>query len=309
MAQESEGEECERASAHRTDGLSRGTTREPPRVRSVPDKPYPELPWVVGELVAGIENELAENLIGAYVVGSLATGDFDLESDVDFLVVTKEEVKDEVVRLLEAMHSRIHGLGCYAAQHLEGSYISHSLLNQSEAVGVQPVWYLDNGSTTFERSVHDNKWHVRWVLRERGITLVGPEATSLLDPIPVEAMRAEVAATMRLVADDFAAAIDGPLDFWTSRFGQSFAVLGYCRMLHTLQTGAVESKFAGMNWARQALDPAWAGLIQRAWEERKGVRHGVKIRQHADPRALTDTLEFIPCAVRESERGHLTGPL
>jgi hypothetical protein len=286
------------------DRQSHRVAQEPLRTQDIPSVPYPELPSVLTELVTGIEKELGANLIGVYLVGSLATGDFDLDSDVDFLVVTKEEPTDETVRSLQSMHARIHSLGCYPAQHLEGSYISFNLLNRSESVGVQPVWYLDNGSTTLERSVHDNQWHVRWVLRECSIPLVGPQASSLLGPVPVEAIRAEISATMRLIADVFTAEINGPLTFWTSRFGQSFAVLSYCRMLYTLQTGIVRSKFAAMKWAMQALDPAWAGLILGAWEEREGVRHCVKIRQHADPQALRDTLEFIRYAVRESERNN-----
>lgn len=303
MAHELSSQEYKKISAPKTDPLSFRTTHEPLHLENIPSVHYPELPSVLSEFVAGVENELAENLVGAYLVGSLATGDFDLDSDVDFLVVTKDELTDEAVRSLQAMHVRIHGLGCYPAQHLEGSYISLGLLYQSEVVGVQPLWYLDNGSKTLERSVHDNKWHVRWVLRERGIALVGPTGMSLLGPIPVEAMRAEVVATIHRVADDFAAEIDRPLTFYNSRFGQSFTVLSCCRRLQTLQTGTVQSKLAGMKWAKQTLDPAWAGLIQRAWEEREGVRHCVKIRQLADPRALRETLEFIRYAVRESERG------
>jgi streptomycin 3"-adenylyltransferase len=284
------------------DRLSQKATQESPRLGNVPIAPYPELPSVLGELVAGIQNELVKNLIGVYLVGSLATGDFDLDSDVDFLVVTNDELTDEVVRSLQAMHTRIYSLDCYPAQHLEGSYINHRLLNQSETVGMQPLWYLDNGSTTFERSVHDNQWHVRWVLRERGVVLVGPEATSLLGPIPVEALRAETSAAMRRDAKLFGAEIDQPLSFWNTRFGQSFAVLHYCRMLHMLKTGTVQSKLAGMKWSRQILDPKWASLIQRAWEEREGVRHLIKIRQRADSQVLRETFEFIKYAVRQSER-------
>ena len=303
MAHQSSRQEYEKTSAPKTDLLSCRTSHEPHRLENVPSVPYPELPSVLGKFVAGVETELAENLVGVYLVGSLASGDFDLDSDVDFLVVIKDELTDEAVQSLQANHVRIHGLGCYPAQHLEGSYISLGLLNQSEAVGVQPLWYLNNGSTVLERSVHDNQWHVRWVLRERGIALFGPAAMSLLGPIPLEAVRTEVAATIHRVADDFAAEIDWPLAYYNSRFGQSFAVLSCCRMLQTLLTGTVQSKLAGMKWARQTLGPAWGGLIQRAWEEREGVRHCVKIRQFADPRALKETLEFIRYAVRESERG------
>lgn len=222
---------------------------------SVPDRPYPELASVLGELVAGNEHELAEDLVGVYFVGSLATGGFDLDSDVDFLVVMERELTDEVVLSLQGMHTRIHRIGCYPAQHLEGSYISRDVLNRPEAVHVQPLWYLDNGSTTFERSLHDNKWHVRWVLRERGIALSGPDTRTLLDPVSAKALRAEVAEMMRCIADQFAADINGPLSYWTSRFGQSYAVLTYCRMLHTLEIGTVRSKLAGMEWALETLMP------------------------------------------------------
>ncbi len=57
----------------------------------VPNHPYPELPEVLYTFVNEITAELAENLIGVYLVGSIATGDFDLDSDVDFLVVTNVE--------------------------------------------------------------------------------------------------------------------------------------------------------------------------------------------------------------------------
>ena len=199
------------------------------------------------------------------------------------------------------MHGRIHGLGCYPAEHLEGSYISRAALNRAETVGVQPLWYVDNGSTVLERSTHDNKWHVRWALRERGIALAGPEAATLLAPVPPEAIRGEVLGMIRQIAQDFAAALAGPLSYWTSRFGQSYAVLTYCRMLQTLDTCTVQSKLSGMKWALRELDSGWAGLIEQAWAEREGVRYCIKIRQPAAQSALAQTHEFIKYAVRESE--------
>jgi len=266
---------------------------------NVPSKLYPELPVVLSEFVSGVEDELGENLIGVYLVGSLAIGDFDLDSDIDFLVVINEDLKEESVNRLQEMHSRIYGIGCYPAQHLEGSYIPYDVLNQPEAVGVQPLWYLDNGSTRFERATHDNQWHVRWVLRERGIAILGPRANSLMPPIPIDALRAEVISLMLMIADMFAADLNNSLTFLNSRFGQSFAVLSYCRMLHTLRTGTIQSKLAGMNWAIQNLDPSWAMFIQQAWEERKGVRHMVKIKQRAQQITLEETMTFIEYAIRK----------
>jgi hypothetical protein len=91
--------------------------------------------------------------------------------------------------------------------------------------------------------------------------------------------------------------INRPLSFFNSRFGQSFAVLTYCRMLHTLHTGTVQSKKAGVQWAKQYVDPKWVKLIDQAWNEREGVRFGEKIGQRAETSVLYETLEFIKYAI------------
>ena len=132
---------------------------------------------------------LGSNFLGAYLVGSLATGDFDLDSDVDFLILTNAEINAAEVRSLQTIHVDIHALGCYPAEHLEGSYMSTDLLNRTDRVGVEPLWFVDNGSTSLERSIHDNRWHVRWILRERGITIFGPDPKTLLHPVPTRALR------------------------------------------------------------------------------------------------------------------------
>lgn len=93
--------------------------------------------------------------------------------------------------------------------------------------------------------------------------------------------------------------VNRPLSFLNSRFGQSFAVLTYCRMLHTLHTGTVQSKKAAVKWAKQYLDPKWVKFIDQAWNEREGVRFGVKIGQRAESTLLYETQEFIKYAVAQ----------
>jgi predicted nucleotidyltransferase len=263
----------------------------------VPDQPYPELRTVLEIFVTNVKAELAENLIGIYLVGSLASGDFDLDSDVDFLVVIKNELTEINKKRLQDIQINVHEMDCYPAKHLEGSYISIDALNDWSTVGEKKLYYFDNGSTTPEKSVHDNQWHVRWVLRERGITLTGPKPEMLLPTIPSEELFCEIKTKMFQVMRMFEEEIDRPLSYWNSRFGQSFAVLTYCRMLHTLHTGTVQSKKVGAKWAKQIVEPGWIKLIDQAWNERKGVRFGVKIGQRAEPKLLYETLEFMKYAV------------
>ena len=40
-------------------------------------EPYPELDVVLERFTAGAQNALKENFVGAYLIGSLATGDFE----------------------------------------------------------------------------------------------------------------------------------------------------------------------------------------------------------------------------------------
>jgi Domain of unknown function (DUF4111)/Nucleotidyltransferase domain len=262
---------------------------------------YPELDFVAREFAAGLEAALGSNFLGAYLVGSLATGDFDLDSDVDFLVVTKVEPCDAEVELLEVTHSRIHAIGSYPAEHLEGSYFTAEILSRPDNVGVQPIWYLDNGSTSLERSVHDNRWHVRWILRERGIIMTGPEPKTLLPPVPSEALRREALSAAHELAGRFLAEVDQPVGWFNSRFGQSFTVLTCCRLLQTLSSGIVESKLSGAKWAEQYLEPQWCRLIREAWIEREGVRFGAKVRQPAPTILIHETANFLCYVVSRAE--------
>ena len=280
----------------------------PEAVDRVPDQPYPELHNVLARFIAELRIALADNLFGVYLIGSLASGDFDLDSDVDFLVVTRGELEGPTVRDLEDMHIRLHRLGCYPAEHLEGSYMTRGDLNDWNIVGKKRILYLENGSTRFEQSMHDNKWHVRWILRELGISLIGPNPKSILPPIPIGEMMGEVRATIHNDLHAFADEIDRPISFWNSRFGQSFTVLHFCRMLHTLHTGRVESKLAGIQWAQQIVESKWTGLIRQAWNEREGVRFGTKRYQRADPKLLYETLEFLQYISRQSENLPLRPP-
>ena len=264
---------------------------------SVPTQPYPELREVLDIFVSEVETELAENLVGVYLVGSLASGDFDLDSDVDFLVVINTELTESNQKRLQEVQIKVHEIDCYPAKHLEGSYISIVDLNDWSIVGKKKLFYFDNGSITPEQSVHDNNWHVRWILRERGITLAGPEPQTIVRPIPNAELLGEMRTSLHQIMLIYEEALHQSLNFFNSQFGQSFVVLTYCRMLHTLHTGVMQSKKAGAEWAKEYVEPKWRKLIDRAWDDREGVRFGVKIGQRADEQLLEETLEFVQYAV------------
>ena len=255
--------------------------------------PYAELNGVLGELVAGVRAALDEALVGLYLQGSFAAGGFDRHSDVDFVVATEQELSDGHIEALDAMHGRIYDLDCGWAQHLEGSYFPKEVLRRCDQRG-RPLWYLEHGSRSLVQSEHCNTAVVRWVVREHGVVLVGPSPADLVDPIPAGTLRREILATIR----DWGHEILSEPERFANRFYQSFVALSYCRMLHDLHTGRIESKRAGAEWAKATLDPSWAGLIDRAWDGRPNP--SVSVRQPADPEDFASTLEFVRYVVEAS---------
>jgi hypothetical protein len=135
---------------------------------------------------------------------------------------------------------------------------------------------------------------VRWTVRECGVVLAGPAPDELIDPISTDDLRTEVLSTIH----NWAREIFAKPEQMNNRWYQPFAVLSYSRMLQTLNTGRVESKPAAVRWSKIALDSRWAGLIQRAWDERPNP--SMKVKQPADPDEFKSTLEFIEFALAAS---------
>ena len=256
---------------------------------------YPELNDVLQEMVASIRAILGEAFVGAYLQGSFAIGGFDEHSDVDFIVVMNDELTPEHVQALTVMHERIFRLPSEWARHLEGSYFPVEALRDTGWMD-RELWYLDNGSQELERSDHCNSLTVRWTLRERGVRLAGPGPETLIDPVPIDALRREIAG----VITGWGAEVLSTPDAYKNRFYQGFIVLNYCRMLHDLLSGEPSSKRTGAEWAKALLDPKWSPLIDRAWNGRPDP--AVSVREPSDPADFESTLEFVELVIRETDK-------
>jgi len=256
--------------------------------------PYAELNSVLEELVVGVKAALGDAFVGAYLQGSFAVGDFDRHSDVDFIIVVSDELRDSQVDALQAMHRRIYALPSEWAQHLEGSYFPTAILRNFERA--KPLWYLEHGSQSLIRSDHCNTLVVRSVIRERGVVLAGPSPATLLDAVPVEALRHEIRGVIREWGQQI---LDNPGPY-RNRFYQSFIVLSYCRMIRDLISGCPGSKRAGAAWAKANLDQAWSALIDRAWNGRPNP--AVAVREPADSADFVSTLRFVEYVMKESTR-------
>ena len=140
------------------------------------------------------------------------------------------------------------------------------------ALGRQgPTWVLD-----------------RWVAREHGLVVAGPDPRELIDPIGPGELRAAVLASM---LGDWAGRLEPGADLaWLRpRNYQAFAVLTMCRDLYVLEHGVVVSKLVAAAWASRRLGSRWAALVERAL--------GWRADERVDDRSLGETLAFVTHAV------------
>lgn len=253
--------------------------------------PHADVNTVLLGILSGVQTILGSRFIGLYLFGSLASGDFDRDSDVDFIVVSENEISPDLFSALQAMHARIATIDSWCATQLDGSYISHHALRcYDPANAVHP--HIDRGvSESLRMMQHDSDWIIqRHNLREQGLVVAGPAPHTLIDPVLPRELRQ---AVLDILHGWLAPMIDDPAPLQTRGY-QSYIVLTLCRMLYTLEFGTIVSKRVATHWAQGTLDERWIPLIAQAWLGRQTP----VLKSEADD--VNSTLELIRYVVERN---------
>ncbi len=223
-------------------------------------------------LLQDVQSILGSNFVGMYLEGSLANGAFDQASDIDFVVVTKQDITEDLFLALRAMHDRIALLDARWGFELEGSYVGQQALRRKEEdldplvrrAPEHPLYpNIERGrGQRLKMAPHDESWVVhRAILGERGITLAGPPPQTLVDPVSPTELRQAVLSVLSEWPEPL---LEQPerLSVWGLH---AYVVVTLCRILYTLHHGTVASKAIAARWAQETLDSQWEPLIERAW--------------------------------------------
>jgi len=240
---------------------------------------------VLEELLTRSRNLFNQQFVGLYLHGSLALGDFDPQhSDIDFLVITREDLPEDAISALEAFHEQLAAGSPRWGSDLEGSYIPLDAIRRHDpANAVHP--HIERGGILRVEQHHSDWVLQRHIIRERGVVLAGPDPKALIDPVGPDELREAVLGLLWWW--------DLPLKDSTlldQDAYQAYAALTMCRILYTLHHGAVVSKPVAARWALAGPAEPWRGLIERA------MRHEV------DRGTLDETKELIRFTLDRSRR-------
>ncbi len=232
---------------------------------------YPEINKILDLLLTGVSQVLGNQLVGMYLYGSLATGDFDSEtSDIDFLVITTSTLPDKTIADLEIMHHRLWESKAKWAMKLEGSYIPRREIKlHTVRTGACPT--VNEGRFYLDKPGSD--WIIqRHVVREQGVIVAGPDPKTLIDPVSPADLRRAVKGVLH---EWWFPMLEDPT--WLREHGSeyhAYAILSMCRALYTLENGTIVSKSAAAQWVQGKLGEDWSRVIDQALVAQKpGAGH------------------------------------
>jgi hypothetical protein len=226
---------------------------------------------LLAEWVRGVKHILGDQVIGLYLTGSLAYGDFVPErSDIDLQAVVRNPPTEAELHEIEQLHRKIDERYPEWANRTECSYVPLDLMREVNPPATpRPWWGFD---TMYPAAPAGNEWTINhYLLAKHGIPLEGPAFRTLIPPIDIQDVRR---ASAKDLLAEWAPKIDDVA--WLSHsHHQTYLVLNLCRILHTTIGGETGSKKIAGRWTKTAY-PEWKDLIEEAERWKYG---GVMTRQ------------------------------
>lgn len=235
--------------------------------------PHPTINTLLTEWTKGLKSLFGDKIVGLYLSGSLAYGDFVPErSDIDLEAVVRHPLTGDELVSVERLHREIETRHPEWAGRVECSYVSLELMSELTPPAEPRPWW--GFGTFYAEAPAGNEWIINhYLLSKHGIRLEGPDFNELIPSIEIRNVR--LASAKDLFQEWVPKANDKA---WLSdSHYQSYLVLNLCRILRTVIHGEPGSKRVAGEWVK-ATYPVWKSLI----EEAERWKYGDDMKRQAD---------------------------
>jgi predicted nucleotidyltransferase len=245
---------------------------------------------LVDALLDGVSEALGDNFVGFYLCGSLALGGFDPEtSDVDVLVVTGRPVSDAEFAALKELHESLPAERNEFSLDYDVYYVDLETIRRF-AEGQRHV-KVGTGEPFSWRQNRPNWALERWTVRERGVTVAGPDPKTLIDPVSPADLRSAASAELGARLQHWT---DGswPREELAHLGTQAFEIETVCRAMFTVEFGEVSSKRTAVEWALASLPERWGDLVEWSQAHKRDLTR--------DESKIPNVLELLAWAAEEA---------
>ena len=225
--------------------------------------PFADINLVLDHFRSQLHALLQHDLLGIYLVGSLALGDFNPQSsDIDFIVVTTTAIAPDRLAALQHVHEQFAASNSAWAEKIEAIYVPASALRHNAANRLHYP-QIEKGRSLFLAPLEDGWVFHCLTIRDHSVIVLGSEPRALVTTIEAQELHA---AAMVIVERWMEQAADDPtwLPWLRRRDAQVFVVQTLCRLLYALATGTVASKPRATDWAQKNYAEPWATFIEQS---------------------------------------------
>lgn len=215
-----------------------------------------------------VESFLGSSVVGVYLFGSAIVGGLRPNSDVDVLVIVDEDLSDNVRKELVNRLMKVSGR---VGEDTPVRPLELTIVRLSDVVPwrypprmefVYGEWLRDElEQGRIPAPTHNPDLAI--VLkkaRENSIPLAGPDASEILDPVPMTDLRRAIGESLPELIEDI-------------RGDERNVVLTLARMWLTAAVGEIAPKDVAAEWAMNRLPDAQASLLDMARKAYLGECH------------------------------------
>jgi streptomycin 3"-adenylyltransferase len=236
--------------------------------------PYQDINKLLIDWAQGVKSILRGNIVGLYLSGSLAYGDFVTgRSDIDLQVVVEHSLNENELKLVEQFHRSLDERYPPWRHRIECSYVPLELMKEIlPPKSPRPWWGFD---TFYAAATAGNEWIINhYFLSKNGIALEGPPFRTLIPDLDMKEVQK---ASARDLFKEWEPKIND-LGWLANSHYQSYLVLNLCRILHTVADNLPVSKKVAAQWTKVTY-PQWKNLIEEAeqWEYGKAMKRNDEV--------------------------------
>jgi streptomycin 3"-adenylyltransferase len=233
----------------------------------LPENIPKEILTLLAEMANDFPSILENNLVGIYLWGSLTYEAFDKRcSDIDCIVVTRQDVNDEEFSALELWFEQSLKRNPWADKFDMRFVIDNEFLDKnSKCCGFHFGKLVRHGSDGNP---------IIWVnIGQSGITLWGKPAAEIAPPVTKECLNEALFLELEYLKENLAENVGDKSNL--AFFHNSYAVLTACRIFYTAHNKTLVSKEMAFGWTKENIPKKWHAVINTARKNRlagKGLK-------------------------------------
>lgn len=252
--------------------------------------PKPVKP-TVEDYTSLLNAQFPDRIIGFYVVGSIALGEFnEIFSDIDFVAILNRRVSAKEIEELGHIHRVIERK--YPRWKMSGSYILPQDLGKLDDE-VEPHPHYHDG-VLHPNSRSDLNSVTWWELKNHGIAILGEAACDLPFTVDWDLLVAKMKENLNSYWMLWASRPDRILRMY-SDWGVQWAVTGVLRQFYTFRENSITTKVRAGEYALGCLPVPWHKLIREAIAIRKG-KDGSAYRLRVS--RMTEAVHFLKYVIQ-----------